>query len=408
MKKNVRSGRTRRFRPPKQLHKHPIVVPVVTFFVLSVMTFIALVLNRQQVVLPSDSYIVLLNHDKRQQTIPTRAKTVGEFIKNTGIKVAEGDVVEPSADTRIVEDNFRVNVYRAQPVAIFDGNQKTYALSAATTPRSVAKQAGLEVYPEDTVITRPTENFLRDGTLGQQVTIDRATPANLNLYGAAVIVRTHAETVRDLLKEKHVELAKDDTVQPALDTRLTAQTQVFVIRVGTQIASVTENIPMPVETVEDASLSFGATAIRQAGSPGKKLVTYQIELKNGKEVARHPIQEAVVQAPVKQIVARGKTISIPADKESLMTAAGISPSDFGYVNFIVSHEGGWGGTTRYSSSGSGAYGLCQALPGSKMATAGADWATNPVTQLRWCAGYAQGRYGSWASAYNFWLSHHYW
>jgi hypothetical protein len=88
-----------------------------------------------------------------------------------------------------------------------------------------------------------------------------------------------------------------------------------------------------------------------------------------------------------------------------MAAAGISRSDFAYVNYIVSHESGWNAAARNPS---GAFGLCQALPGSKMATAGADWATNPVTQLRWCNGYAVGRYGSWAGAYNYWLSHHYW
>jgi hypothetical protein len=47
---------------------------------------------------------------------------------------------------------------------------------------------------------------------------------------------------------------------------------------------------------------------------------------------------------------------------------------------------------------SGAYGLPQALPGSKMASAGRDWATNPYTQIRWMRGYVNGRYGSCAGA----------
>lgn len=46
------------------------------------------------------------------------------------------------------------------------------------------------------------------------------------------------------------------------------------------------------------------------------------------------------------------------------------------------------------NTSSGAYGIPQALPGSKMASAGADWATNPDTQIRWGLGYIQGRYGS--------------
>lgn len=47
-----------------------------------------------------------------------------------------------------------------------------------------------------------------------------------------------------------------------------------------------------------------------------------------------------------------------------------------------------------NNTSSGAYGIPQALPGSKMAAAGADWATNPDTQIRWGLGYIMGRYGS--------------
>lgn len=46
------------------------------------------------------------------------------------------------------------------------------------------------------------------------------------------------------------------------------------------------------------------------------------------------------------------------------------------------------------NTSSGAYGIPQALPGAKMASAGADWATNPDTQIRWGLGYIKGRYGS--------------
>ncbi len=53
----------------------------------------------------------------------------------------------------------------------------------------------------------------------------------------------------------------------------------------------------------------------------------------------------------------------------------------------------------------GAYGIPQALPGSKMATAGADWATNPVTQVKWGISYVDGTYGSACGAWNHELSH---
>lgn len=96
------------------------------------------------------------------------------------------------------------------------------------------------------------------------------------------------------------------------------------------------------------------------------------------------------------------------DKYSLMAAAGISVADYAAVDYIVSHEGSWAGTTVYNRQGSGAYGLCQALPASKMASAGPDYMTNPVTQLRWCAEYASQRYGGWWGAHSFWISNNWW
>lgn len=67
---------------------------------------------------------------------------------------------------------------------------------------------------------------------------------------------------------------------------------------------------------------------------------------------------------------------------------------------IVNHESTW--NYRASNPSSGAYGLVQALPGSKMASAGADWQTNPATQIKWGLNYMDSRYGSPCGAWSFW------
>nr|WSW67067.1 transglycosylase SLT domain-containing protein [Streptomyces sp. NBC_00995] len=71
---------------------------------------------------------------------------------------------------------------------------------------------------------------------------------------------------------------------------------------------------------------------------------------------------------------------------------------------IVNHESSW--NYRASNPSSGAYGLVQALPGSKMATAGADWQTNPATQIKWGLNYMDSRYGSPCGAWSFWQANH--
>ncbi|MCX2922985.1 MULTISPECIES: transglycosylase SLT domain-containing protein [unclassified Streptomyces] len=67
---------------------------------------------------------------------------------------------------------------------------------------------------------------------------------------------------------------------------------------------------------------------------------------------------------------------------------------------IVQHESGWNPTATNASSG--AYGLVQALPASKMASAGSDWKTNPATQISWGLSYMNERYGSPCAAWDFW------
>lgn len=75
-----------------------------------------------------------------------------------------------------------------------------------------------------------------------------------------------------------------------------------------------------------------------------------------------------------------------------VAARGWSSSEFDCLVALWSKESGWR-VNAYNAS-SGAYGIPQALPGSKMATAGADWETNAATQIEWGLGYVSGRYGT--------------
>ena len=98
--------------------------------------------------------------------------------------------------------------------------------------------------------------------------------------------------------------------------------------------------------------------------------------------------------------------SVTGEKTDWMRAAGIPESDWQYVDYIIEHESGW--NYRAVNASSGATGVCQALPGSRMATAGSDYLDNPVTQLKWCHSYANERYGGWQQAYNAWRSQNWW
>ncbi|MEU7149724.1 CHAP domain-containing protein [Streptomyces sp. NPDC045456] len=77
---------------------------------------------------------------------------------------------------------------------------------------------------------------------------------------------------------------------------------------------------------------------------------------------------------------------------------------WGALDAMWTRESGWNHLARNPSSG--AYGIVQALPPGKMASAGADWLTNPTTQIRWGLGYIKDRYGDPARAWEFWKRNH--
>ncbi|MBL7260629.1 lytic transglycosylase domain-containing protein [Paractinoplanes lichenicola] len=82
---------------------------------------------------------------------------------------------------------------------------------------------------------------------------------------------------------------------------------------------------------------------------------------------------------------------------ALMLAKGFPIAEFPCLDKLWKHESGW--NYKAENKSSGAYGIPQALPGKKMASAGADWKTNPATQIKWGLGYVKGRYdtpcGAW-------------
>lgn len=125
--------------------------------------------------------------------------------------------------------------------------------------------------------------------------------------------------------------------------------------------------------------------------------------------------ESELQAKRQQYLAQSQKLNTAAQNASgtqkvqaagskleWLKASGISESDWQYVDYIISKESGWNPLARNASSGAG--GLPQALPYSKTVCAWGD----AVCQLKWANSYAISRYGSWARAYNFWVSNRYW
>ena len=335
----------------------------------------------------------------QKTSFKTNAKTVREALKAQKINFSKEDSVEPGLDEELTGAEYSINIYRAKPVVIEDGELKTKILTAAQTPRQIAEKAGLNVHNEDKLAFEESGNILEDGSINT-LKITRAKEISVDLFGKTESFRTQAKTVEDFLKEKKIVLGKDDGISIDLKTQIVNGLNFRIWRNGKQTLTVEEPTDFQTETIQDANKDSGYKEIKEAGEKGTKSVTYEVEMQNGKEISRKKINETEIKAAKKQVVIVGTKTSLPAGSHTdWMSAAGIPAKDQGIANAIISQESGWQVTIMNKSSG--AYGIPQALPGSKMASAGADWQTNPITQLKWMNSYVIGRYKSWQAAYEF-------
>ena len=240
-------------------------------------------------------------HDRGQTTIfLTEAKTLDDALKQEGIQVDPRDTVEPSRDEELVASEYKVNIYRARPVVIVDGSVRVKTVSPYQTPERIAKDAGFTLNPEDTVTLSASTDYVYDGA-GLQLVIDRSLPVVMDLYGRRVEVHTQARTIGEMLEEKNIRFTENDRVQPDASTPITSGMAVRVWREGKQTLSVDQAIPYSREIVYDADRPLGYRVAQSAGANGMRTFTYEIEIKDGKEISRVEIANIVTREPVKQV-----------------------------------------------------------------------------------------------------------
>ena len=236
-------------------------------------------------------------------------------------------------------------------------------------------------------------------------------------------------TVKDVLEAGAITLDPKDTVEPALNAKVTESTVITIERAGADVETRDTEIAFNEIRKETASLPKGQEKVETEGQNGVMETTALVTRAGDKVVSSNVFASWVKKAPVDKVILVGTGtgsastgtgsssassgsslgVTVPAGEaqswaHDYMLANGYSESDFTAANFIIQRESGWNPTATNPSSG--AYGLPQALPGSKMASAGADWQTNYQTQFKWFISYCNGRYGSVSAAYNFWLAHH--
>ncbi|MFF4956838.1 transglycosylase SLT domain-containing protein [Streptomyces sp. NPDC001222] len=201
-------------------------------------------------------------------------------------------------------------------------------------------------------------------------------------------------------------VASGSTGQPSSDAEATASETTLLADIPAgqqaqvQTASLTQQadaqaIAADASAKKDAEESARKQAAADAVAKQKAAQKAEEDAKARKEAEQKASRDATRDASSFPVQSSYSVAQIQAMARSMVGAG-----QFQCFSNIVNHESSW--NYQAVNASSGAYGLFQALPGSKMSSVGADWQTNPATQIKWGLNYMNSRYGSPCQAWSFW------
>jgi len=361
------------------------------------------------VVRTSKAYTVTVDGEPR--TLWTTAASADSILADAA---PLGTTVTLAADRSASRDELTPLVSRARNVIVnADGTTREVAVRPGQDARGILEAAGVSVHALDRVTVENdatgelaiTVSRVTRGQATETVDIpfsETTTTSSDMFVGESQVTTTgvNGVTTWTVWQEKDgdqvltsVPITEHSTSQPVTQVRSEGTKE------ATPTALVAAGID-PKATLEEKTESDGTTSVRYRAKLGSISTKEEIaeitgEAKNADQATAAAAAAAAAEAgggAANHSRAGPRSLAKP-----LVAAQGWSDSEYQCLVLLWNRESQWNPYAENSSSG--AYGIPQALPGSKMASAGADWRTNPITQINWGIGYIKGRYGTPCSAW---------
>lgn len=356
---------------------------------------------------------VTLDVDGRITTLSTFAGSVQNVLDAEGVRLSERDLVIPGPDARLSDGADIVVRYAHQITVQADGKQADAWVTALDAHEALAN---LAARGSDVALVASRSGDRADLSLR----LDADGPVAVVADGATTVVQNGEAGLAAVLATAKVTLGARDTVRvlplaaagvaPAAAPG--ADVAVVVQRVVEQDVTTQHAVPFETQSRDDASLYKGESKVAQEGADGVRTIVEHVVTVDGKETSRTVVSDEVTTTPVAKVVVNGTKERPVAPKPStsggstgpvmsgspraigqqLAAARGWTGSQWQCLDSLFQKESGWNPSAQNRSSG--AYGIPQALPGSKMGTVASDWRTNPATQITWGLNYIAGRYGT--------------
>ena len=346
---------------------------------------------------------VTLDVDGSTSTVSAFGRTVADVLEAQGVTFSERDLVVPAASELIANEG-EIVVRHGREVTVEIDGERREVWTTALTVGDVVAELGLR----DGVRASAS----RSASVGREtLRFSTLKTVNVAVDGTTQEVATTALTVREALHEAGVVLGENDQVSVALDAAAVDGLVVMVSRV--QDVPLSETTVQPYETVreDDPELTQGREIVEVAGQPGSRAVSFLSHQVGGVEIGRTVLAEAVLSEPVAEVIRVGTRVAPVAPAVAnvepgtaraialeMVLARGWDEGQFACLDSLWTKESGWRVDAHNPSSG--AHGIPQALPGNKMASAGADWQGDAATQITWGLGYIAGRYGTPCAAWS--------
>ncbi len=369
--------------------------------------------------------------DGHVRTVSTTADRVGQVLEAHGYKLDSHDLVAPAPNSSIA-DGGRIVLRQGRLLKLDVNGTTAQVWTTAPTVAEALRQLGYSA--QDFVsVSRSRRLPLRATSLAIR------TPSSVTVVhdGRQDKVQTTAPTVGDVLAEVGVTMNPLDRVSAAPGTAVSPNEVIRVQRVSSRQITRTETLPYGLTTHPTSHLTAGRTAVVTAGRKGKVRATYAVLYIDGKAVGQSRLSSQTLVAARAEVLDLG-TKKVQASRHSSSRSSGNggggsssepsqpspSPGSAKAIAKQLLAARGWGGANQYSclvqmwnresgwrvhanNGGSGAYGIPQALPGSKMASAGPNWQDDATTQIKWGLNYIAARYNTPCGAWSFWQAHNY-
>lgn len=377
-------------------------------------TTASLIISAAAVDLGMSYKTVLVSVNGVTQPVSTYEKTVASILNTSGINYTSRDEIKPAL-AQTIKNGATISVRTAKELNVISGGKtQTQWVTEPTIAQVLAESnERLEI---------PAQ---RSGE--RQMLLPLAKP------GTPVIVKADGKETQLKLRDPHnlktLLTAANINLNPLDRTHTHLENGVLTVTVKRVTrGNVINTVEIPYKTIEKESdeVAKGQKKVESKGQAGHKEITrYQQKIDNELLVDVY-VSERVTKTPQDEIIligtadpqelaaklrAKGQFVDdagnpLPTPTYSgddpralaqpLVAAKGWSPAEFNCLVTLWDRESHWNPYAQNASSG--AYGIPQSLPGTKMASAGADWQTNPVTQIKWGIGYIEGRYGTPCSA----------